>query len=205
MTSKQSSTTTTTTGPIQTRYYRSIDTSLNSSYSPYMSVSNRSYHHISLPYASNAYGVYRRMPAQFKGPFSLYPNVNRRIHLRNRVQSRQLSSEDYRIRNHFIDTTANDEKNSRDIFNYTYHHLNVSAIVFGSTIEILLLLLPSRYIWRYLCLAERPFFFRADKQADSSSPSIEMTKECYSFIALFLVLSEEQERDFASLNLPGDT
>ena len=115
MTSKQFSPS--ATASIQTRYYQPIDTQLNSSYA---TVSNRSYHHMSLPYASNAYGVYRRMPAQLKGPFSFHPNLNRRV---------PLSSDHSDLLNTILNQQKQrDEKNSRDIFNYTYHHPNVSVI-----------------------------------------------------------------------------
>lgn len=122
MTSKQFSPS--ATASIQARYYQPIDTRLNSSYT---AVSNRFYHHMSLPYASNAYGVYRRMPAQLKGPLSFYPNLHRRVDIRNQSRYHSPMADDLfkTIRNQ---QKQRDEKNSPEIFNNTSHHSNVSVI-----------------------------------------------------------------------------
>ncbi len=129
----------------QARYYQPIDHQLNLSYSQYATVSNRTYNNISLPYASNAYGVYRRIPPHIKSPPSLHPNLNRRIDLRNRSQQRQLSrsidnnnnknDDNYQKFNGLINTIhsnpkqSRDEKNSSNIFNYTFHQSRVSLII----------------------------------------------------------------------------
>lgn len=164
MTSKQFSPS--ATSSIQTRYYQPVDTRLNSSYSSYATVSNRFYHHMSLPYASNAYGVYRRMPAQLKGPFSFHPNLNRRVDVRNRSRYHPLSTDHSPMANDLLNTIVNqqkqrEEKNSRDIFHYTYHHPNVSVIaVFLSIVKQQIFL-----VWRYSYLPEgnKFFFFRVNQ------------------------------------------
>jgi hypothetical protein len=139
----------------QTTRYQPIDSRsttgqlTNSPYFRYSPVINRSYNNISLPYASSAYGVYRRVPPNRKGPPSIHPNLNRRIDLRTRSyssQQHQLShnvSDDYDYSkyeelNGLISAIYGDEqenhddddneKNRSDFFNYTFPTTGVSFI-----------------------------------------------------------------------------
>jgi hypothetical protein len=111
------------------KYYQPIDNRLNLSYSQYATLSNRPYHNISLPYASSAYGVYRRIPAHLKTPPLLHTNLNRRIDLRNRSQQRQLSlNNDDREINGLINTTDSHQNQNEENSSDTSHHSIVSLI-----------------------------------------------------------------------------
>jgi hypothetical protein len=143
MTSKQFS----PSRPIQSRrLYDNIYQPIDNRCKTYSNVTNRSYHNISLPYASGAYGVYRRVPANLKGPPSSYGNISRRLDLRNKSyysQQCQLSpgvnnNYDYGqydeinglINAIYGDEMENDDDDIKeycsDIFNYTFPIKGVS-------------------------------------------------------------------------------
>jgi hypothetical protein len=120
----------------QTKHYQPIDNRLNAKNFQYSTVSNRSYNNISLPYASSAYGVYRRTPLNLKGPPCAYTNLSRRIDLRNRSQlSRKIDDSKYEELNDLVNviygnkkknTDAEDQENCSDIFDYNFANTGVS-------------------------------------------------------------------------------
>jgi hypothetical protein len=109
----------------QSRFLHEYYQPIHLSYSQYATVS---YHNMSLPYASNAYGVYRRIPAHLKTPPLLHTNLNRRIDLRNRSQQRQLSctNDDHREINDLINTIDNNQNQNEENSSDTIHHSIVS-------------------------------------------------------------------------------
>jgi len=131
--------------PIQSRrLYDTIYQPNDNGLKTYSTVPNRSYHNISLPYASGVYGVYRRVPANLKGPPSSYGNISRRMDLRNKScysQQYQLSPSvsnnydygKYDEINGLINAIYGDEMEnddigeySSDVFNYTFPIKGVS-------------------------------------------------------------------------------
>lgn len=130
----------------QTKNYQPIDNRLQS----YSTVANRSYNNINLPYASSAYGVYRRLPPNLRAPPSVYTHLSRHIDLRNKPyhsQQRQLSDSGgnnndylkYEELNGSINAIYNDETDDDDddddyekycsnIFNYTFPITGVSFL-----------------------------------------------------------------------------
>jgi hypothetical protein len=131
----------------QTKNYPPID----NRFKAYSTVANRSYNNICLPYASSAYGVYRRIPNNLKGPPSMYTNPNRHIDIRDRPHYSQQRQLPHNIRNNYNyskyqeindlfnaiycnenenddddDDDDNNEENCSDIFNYTFPTTGVS-------------------------------------------------------------------------------
>ena len=97
-------------------YYQPIENRLNSSYT---TGSNRSYQKINLPYASSAYGVYRRLPAQVKAPPFLH---------------RSRNNDTYSERTGHVNPSKRD---SSDIFNYTFHHYHPNVSLRPNTLRSL--------------------------------------------------------------------
>jgi hypothetical protein len=115
---------------IQSRFLHQYYQPMNLSYSQY---STLSYRNMNLPYASNAYGVYRRIPAHIKTPPLLHTNLNRRVDRRNRSQQRQLcrSNDDdhHREINDLIKTIDNNPYKNEEKSPDTVHHSIVSLLV----------------------------------------------------------------------------
>ncbi|CAF2465426.1 unnamed protein product [Rotaria sp. Silwood2] len=119
--------------------YSKTDRRTNSSHFQRSTLSNRSYDHNHIPYASNVYGVYRRPPSNIKSPLSVYTNPSRcttnqrsQSHHSQRNQLSRSISDDYYYPkyddlNGLINAIYGDEKKNENN-KYEYNEENCSNI-----------------------------------------------------------------------------
>lgn len=139
---------------LRTKQYPQTDVRVNSHSitarnltSPYLqyptgSATRSHYSNAHFPYTSSLHGVYRsNPPTTITSPSSLHTNEIRQLDLRKHSQRPQLSrsiSEDYYTSKYsqsnvygdeVYDDEDDEEENSSEVFNYTFNHAGVSALV----------------------------------------------------------------------------